>query len=71
MNLTRFIAVGKGLLEAHPDGDLVAYADHAAFVARVREIAEKLKSVNDPDSYERDIADELLALCEVLNGQVD
>ena len=48
----------------HPDGDYIRYADHAALIAQVREVAEKLQSVNDPESYEYELGGKLLALCE-------
>ncbi len=64
------------LKESPSAGDLVMYADHAAFVKRVRQAAERahaewcLGKVFNADSNKAisKAFDELLALCEVTNG---
>lgn len=61
--IKRYVVHGKGSLEAQANGNFMKYADHAALITKVREIAEKLQTVNEPGSYEHGLATELLELC--------
>lgn len=68
-------AAEQSLLVSAALGDFIRYADHAAFVAQVREVAEGMECARDCEStlkaWETNLArctcprGKLLALCEV------